>query len=89
MKQDFWEAINSTTSQENPHIICNPKVHYQVQISPPLIPILNQVNPIYTLRSYFFKICINIILPYEHQGFQVVSFFQVSPSKPCIGFARF
>jgi hypothetical protein len=35
----------------------NPKVHYRVQNTQPLEPILRQMNPIHTLKIYF-----NIIL---------------------------
>jgi len=40
-----WEANRFSASQEIPLILCNPKVHYRVYKSPPLFPVLSQMNP--------------------------------------------
>jgi hypothetical protein len=48
--------------QEFPCLLCNSKLHYHVDRSPPLIPVLNHINVAYKLCS--FKIYFNnITLP--------------------------
>jgi hypothetical protein len=58
-----WEAANCAATQELPSVLRNPKVHRRVLKSPPLVPILSQINTVHTTLSYLSKINFNIIHP--------------------------
>jgi hypothetical protein len=55
-----WEAAHCAATQEYPSILWNPRFHYRLHKSPPLVSILSQMNLIHTIPSYRSKIHFNI-----------------------------
>jgi hypothetical protein len=51
-----WESNSRPASQEFPCLLRNPEVYYRVYKIPPLIHILNQMNPIHTFSPYVCKV---------------------------------
>jgi hypothetical protein len=47
-----WEVASCAATQEIPSSIWNTQVYYRVHKSPPLVPILNQNDPVHTTPSY-------------------------------------
>jgi hypothetical protein len=76
-----WEASSSAAIQELSTILWNRKVHYRVHKSPPLVPILIQIGPVYTNLSCLSKIHFNVIYPTYFQVFLVASLLLAFPPK--------
>jgi hypothetical protein len=71
-----WEGANCAAIQDLPILFWNPKVHYHVHKSPPLVPILSQIDPVHTTPSCLSKIYFNIV---HILVFLVVSFLLAFP----------
>jgi hypothetical protein len=59
-----WEAANCAAIQEILSILRNLKVHHRVHKSPPLLPVLSQIDPVHNISSYLSKIHFNIVHPH-------------------------
>lgn len=68
-QQPSWEGTGPVASWEIPHILRNWKVHYCVRKNLLLVAVLGQINPVFPLPSYFFKIHFDIVLPYMPSSF--------------------
>jgi hypothetical protein len=58
-----WEANLFAASQEIPHILRNPKVHYRIHKCPQPVSNLSQLKPLHTPTSYVMKTHLNINFP--------------------------
>jgi hypothetical protein len=77
-----------SATQEFPSILWNPKFHYSVHKSPPLVPNLSQIYQANSIPSYFFKIHFNIILTL-HLGSPIDLLSSGSPTKILYAFLYF
>lgn len=73
-----WKRKSSACGQYISRILCRPKFYYLVHQSIPLVLILSQMNPLYCVPSYLFKIRLDIVFLF----LQAVSFGQVSFPNP-------
>jgi hypothetical protein len=79
-----WEAENCAATQELPSILWNPKLHYHVHKSPPIVPILSQINPVHTIPSYLRSIL--ILSTHLRLGLPSGLFPSASPTNILYGF---
>jgi hypothetical protein len=56
-----WEGASCAATQEFLKMLQNPTVHYHVHKSPPLVPILSQIDPVHIIPSCLSKIYFNIV----------------------------
>jgi hypothetical protein len=55
------ETDSGSSLREIPRLLWNLKIHYHVHNSPPLAPIMSQMNPVHTPKPYLFKIHFDIL----------------------------
>jgi len=56
MEQSPSDANSHSATQEIPRLLRNPKVHYRVHKTPPLVPTLSQIYTVHTFPPSLLKI---------------------------------
>jgi hypothetical protein len=79
-----WGAASCAANQEFPNILWNPKFYCRVHKSPPLVPVLNQINPVHINPSCLTKIHFNIVRPPTSWSSQWSLSFWLSHQYICI-----
>jgi hypothetical protein len=72
-----WCRAPSAPTQELPSILRNLKVHHCVHKSPPLVPILSQIDPVHTI-SLLYMIKINVDNKYEIRNFKISKYIFIN-----------
>jgi hypothetical protein len=66
----FEKLIVTQLVKKYPAFLWNPKVHYRVHTSPPMDPILSQLNPVRPIDPYLPKVHLNVINPLTSRSSQ-------------------
>jgi hypothetical protein len=72
------KAISSSSSQQIPHILCNPNVHHCIHKGQAFVPVFSHINPVHILPSSYFNIHFKITLPSTPWSFKQSLSFRVS-----------
>jgi hypothetical protein len=80
------EATCTSVRKETACTLCNMKVHYGVQKSLPLVPLLSHINPVHASQTIPLR---SILIIFSHLCLSLPtgSFLQVSPPKSCTNFS--
>ena len=65
IEQSPWEANSHSRDQNISLNLHDPILHDTVHTSPPLVPLLSQMNLLYNLKPCVYKINFNFILPFD------------------------
>jgi hypothetical protein len=76
--------FNGFLASQIPRIVWNPKFHYRIHKSTPLVNVLNQTDTIHTVPAYFFKIYFNVILPSMPRSSKWSLYFYFPTETLCI-----
>jgi len=72
---------SSSTNQEIPHIIWNPKIHCRINKSPPPVPLPSQINPVHAPIPHIDNVV--ILSSHLHLGFPSGSLSKVFLPEYC------
>ena len=72
--------VTQRSSQKIPRISCNPKFHYRIHMSPPLVPIVCQINPVHAPHPVYVKLIL-VVSFHLHLGLPTGLFPSRFPTK--------
>jgi hypothetical protein len=71
-----WKADSRSATQEILRLLWTLKIHSRVHKSPPLDPILSQMNPVHSLKTLLYTIYFNIPLCHRNEDCQRTQLFK-------------